>query len=905
MRKKYLLFAFLVIATTVVFADDRSEQQMRDAAVKALRQKVSRRAAGGDLKEFLSMPKLKIYGYEEGGFVVIAKDDRYAEILGSSSTNYVEGMPCGFKWWLETSNEAMEKNCEQNPASSQTKKTIRRASVGPLISTKWGQSKPYNNKCKIVVDGVEYSLLTGCVATAMAQVMNYYKHPAKGKGENRYSLTYSDWGEQVYYSNFDSSYYDWNNMLDDYSAYWYSNTENQYTDAVALLMSDCGKAVNMRYTTLLSGAFTYSIPIALNKNFSYSFLDETNTIYNRSDYSNEEWMTLIYNALNNNHPVLYRGANGTGGHMFVIHGYDSDGGVLVNWGWDGSFDGTFMIDMLTPGSYSFNDFQQMIIPIPESETIDPVYKLSYVVDGNIYKEYELKAGDTITPEPEPTKSGYIFSGWSTIPTIMPANNVTITGTFTKGAYKLVYKIDGKVYKTVSYDLGASIIPEPAPEKEGYTFAGWSNIPTTMPAYDVIVTGSFTINKYKLTYIVDGVIYRSYNLEYGANIIPEAEPTKDGYSFSGWSSVPSTMPSHNVTITGEFLYNHPSANILTTEIDGIYYNLIGKSRTAEVIKSPNKYSGSVTIPESVEYEGFAYQVTRIGEYAFAACAVTSVSIPASVTGIDKLAFYQSELASVSIPSSVTMIGDCAFQECFKLSSIVLPNSIENYGIYVFSGCKNLVSVTLPDGLTIIPSAMFAHCTGLASIKIPETVTSINYSAFEGCSALESISLPQNLTHIEYSSFKNCENLSSIVVPDQVTSISSSAFMGCASLTTATIGKSVKNIYSKAFSTCKSLESVICMADIPPTTEADIFENSYIEYATLYVPENSVNLYSSQTPWSEFGKIISNNTSIDCNNIYSKDSKYEIYDLNGNVVKSLKPVGVAIIKIGDKSIKVAIK
>ena len=127
------------------------------------------------------------------------------------------------------------------------------------------------------------------------------------------------------------------------------------------------------------------------------------------------------------------------------------------------------------------------------------YKLTYIVDGVEYKSYDIEYGATITPEAEPTKEGYTFSGWSTIPTTMPAYDVTITGSFTKGAYKLTYMLDGVVYKTISYDYGDAITPEPAPTKEGYTFSGWSEIPETMPAHDVMVTGTFSINKYKLTY----------------------------------------------------------------------------------------------------------------------------------------------------------------------------------------------------------------------------------------------------------------------------------------------------------------------------------------------------------------------------------------------------------------------
>ena len=235
----------------------------------------------------------------------------------------------------------------------------------------------------------------------------------------------------------------------------------------------------------------------------------------------------------------------------------------------------------TKEGYNFSGWSEIPATMPAHDVtitgtfIINKYKLTYIIDGEVYKTYEMEYGATITPEAEPTKEGYTFSGWSTIPTTMPAYDVTITGSFTKGAYKLTYMLDGVVYKTISYDYGDAITPEPAPTKEGYTFSGWSEIPATMPAHDVTVTGTFSINKYKLTYIVDGVEYKSYDIEYGATITPEVEPTKEGYTFSGWSEIPATMPAHDVTVTGTFtldtgieqIMRNANGDIMIFTIDG--------------------------------------------------------------------------------------------------------------------------------------------------------------------------------------------------------------------------------------------------------------------------------------------------------------------------------------------------
>jgi hypothetical protein len=232
---------------------------------------------------------------------------------------------------------------------------------------------------------------------------------------------------------------------------------------------------------------------------------------------------------------------------------------------------------------SFSDFNVPVI-VP-SESVDAYkeaqgwknfynindktyFKLVYKVDEAEYKTYNLEIGTVITPEEEPTKEGYTFSGWSEIPGSMPAEDVTVIGTFTVNKYKIIYQVDGEEYKSYEKEYGLKITPEEAPTKEGYNFSGWSKIPETMPANDVTVTGTFTINKYKLIYQVDGENYKTYEVEYGSTITPESAPTKEGYIFSGWSTIPATMPANDVTITGSFL--------LATDVDEITIKEIGKT-----------------------------------------------------------------------------------------------------------------------------------------------------------------------------------------------------------------------------------------------------------------------------------------------------------------------------------------
>lgn len=126
-----------------------------------------------------------------------------------------------------------------------------------------------------------------------------------------------------------------------------------------------------------------------------------------------------------------------------------------------------------------------------------------------------------------------------------------SNTLVKGRFKLTYMVDGTEYSVDSIAYGTELVPKDVLTKEGYTFSGWSEVPATMPAQDVTVTGTFTVNSYTLLYIVDGEEYKKVEVPYGETIEAEAIPTKEGYLFSGWSEIPETMPAHDVIVTGSF------------------------------------------------------------------------------------------------------------------------------------------------------------------------------------------------------------------------------------------------------------------------------------------------------------------------------------------------------------------
>lgn len=379
-----------------VLAKKRSDSEMRNLAIKMLKKHKTRAGKHDDLREFLSLSKLKVFGYNDGGFVVLTSDDEFKDVIGYSSETFLDSMPCGFKWWMNTVNDNMSKG---KSAPFFKNRTRGMTSVGPFIKTKWGQERPFNDKCTVTVKGGKRIVPTGCNATAMAQIMNYYNYPTKGKGEKSYEMEYSDWGTITYSANFENSYYDWANMLNDYSEYYKTTKEDPHTKAVSQLMFDCGIAVETRYTTSNSTAYSSKAATSLVKYFMY---DSEQTKYHlSSDYSGVEWLQMIYDELDNGRPIIYTGADNKGenGHAFIIHGYDSQGNFCINWGWYGSYDGYFNIDLLMPSRRDYSYYQEMIVVVPEkTSAIKKKHNLCISANGNGKICYNNISGNQVREE---------------------------------------------------------------------------------------------------------------------------------------------------------------------------------------------------------------------------------------------------------------------------------------------------------------------------------------------------------------------------------------------------------------------------------------------------------------------------------------------------------------------------
>ena len=265
----------------------------------------------------------------------------------------------------------------------------------------------------------------------------------------------------------------------------------------------------------------------------------------------------------------------------------------------------------------------------------------------------------------------------------------------------------------------------------------------------------------------------------------------------------------------------SAFAVEEEINGLWYELISKTKEATVIQYKNnvQYRGDIVIPKTVEYNGTSYSVTSIGGYAFYNCSgMTSVTIPNSVTSIGNDAFYNcSGLTSVTIGNSVTSIGYEAFRDCSGLTSIAIPNSVTSIGSYAFYNCSGLTSVTIGNGVTSIGDYAFDFCRKLTSVHISDiaawcNIAFGNYSSnparhiFIGDEEIKDLVIPNSVTSIGKYAFQYCIGLTSVTISNNVTSIGQYAFEHCSGLTSVTIGNSLESIGEYAFGFCSGLTSV---------------------------------------------------------------------------------------------------
>lgn len=415
-NNRLLLFAGSLLMPMVVMAGPRSFQQAKAIAEKqaallgvTIDQKAMTKARKQGDKGEMNLSQQSYYVFPNAnskGFTIVSGDDRLPEIVGySSQGSYDENnLPEGFISFMEAYQNLYNKvnlgdaEALKNLAEIKAWRNKKNASaastsaVAPLLGNiEWDQTSPYNNMCP-KYDSVHVAA-TGCVATAMAQVMAYYKYPKQLKADiPGYVNRWNGIPMEIPTITQEEGIYDWDNMLPKYNKE--ANATQQQKDAVAKLMYHCGAAVRMSYGPE-SGAAVSSSKLA--KYFGYDA--DLMMDLSRSSFTLDKWMQIIDAELAAGRPVLYGGLSSENGHQFICDGKDENGLYHINWGWSGNQNAYFDLSILNPekggtGSGSaadgFNRYCTMTIgiapdngvvdaPLAQIPSISVLYDADYVV----------------------------------------------------------------------------------------------------------------------------------------------------------------------------------------------------------------------------------------------------------------------------------------------------------------------------------------------------------------------------------------------------------------------------------------------------------------------------------------------------------------------------------------------
>ncbi|MEI7661859.1 MAG: C10 family peptidase [Bacteroidota bacterium] len=325
-------------------------------------------------------PVYYVFNFEENGYIIISADDCCYPVIGYSfDTKYTEGnQPDNFVFWMGARKQEIAGNIRSNVLpdkavsdewtriltmvpSSLPDSPAAATDVEPLLKSMWDQTFPYNFLCPADAGCNSFGghVTVGCVATAMSQIMYYWRWPQTGNGQHCDS--WMKYGQLC--ADFGNTTYDWNGMTD---------TPSKECTPISTICYHAGISVNMQYNSdnaCSSGAYTASVPYSLITYFKYA---STCAYYSKSSYSGD-WNTLLTGDLDAGRPIQYGGQGPGGGHSWVCDGYQATNYYHMNWGWSGSSNGYFYLTNLNPGGYTFNSGQEVVVHIQPNTAQYPTF----------------------------------------------------------------------------------------------------------------------------------------------------------------------------------------------------------------------------------------------------------------------------------------------------------------------------------------------------------------------------------------------------------------------------------------------------------------------------------------------------------------------------------------------------
>ena len=634
-----------------------------------------------------------VFNTDDGSrFVIVAGDDRAQGILayGEGALD-MSNLPEGMKWILKCYDAEMEYLHANPDAQSPRLNTSRDLYVEPMLTCTWSQNEPYWNKCP-VMNGSRSA--TGCGATALSQLMYYWKYPSEAPELPGYVTRTMQYEMPA----LPSVTLNWDNMLDTYRNVQYTKEQG---DAVATLMLYCGQACYMDYSPQASDArdMEYMATALMTFGYKASFLI-------RDDYETDEWEQIMLQEMEEGRPILYHGMdrNGSGGHLFVLDGYEN-GNYHINWGWEGNGDGFFALDEFVVGSYSFTEGQEMTCLIEPSWSNEPIKAYDVEVGGIYYRmedgeavvvnkdsRFNSYSGEVVIPEQitvdgstiEVTKIGNsAFRNCHDLVSVTIPNSVKVIGNSAFLYCTSLSQVEMSNQVTVigpnafanCASLTSITLPSTVTEIQTSAFECCDNLVTVKTSSPSLFLGHFAFMQ----------CYKLRNITFGNGNL-----NIDKYAFYSCTSLSKLTFGDGETYIGEWAFYNCSSLISVIFGDG---------------------------PKTIDYAAFAYsdKLSRLtfgtgelsfGSYGFYGTALTNVNIK-DLKNWCEADFIDNSSNPLTISHQLYINGEA-------VTDLVIGDDVESVNMFAFQGCSSMQSVTFGKNVKTVETMAFNGCSSINSV-----------------------------------------------------------------------------------------------------------------------------------------------------------------------------------------------
>ena len=573
------------------------------------------------------------------GFVVVAGDDKMGEVLAYSHEASIDmaNLNPEARYLLDSYRQVYEK-LGKNKGLTTRAETATKATdaVQPLLKSKWGQDYPYSKQTQYV---------TGCVATAVAQVMYYHKWPAQGKGQESYTVKFDN---TVRSADFTKSHYDWDNMLPDYNR---RNVTTKQEDAVALLMNDVGIATNMQYTDRASGTQSYMAERALRNYFDYDA-----SMVTRAYEGIDNFIEIVKKELRNGFPLYISGDSKTGGgHAWVCDGFDKEDMFHMNFGWNGQANGYYSLATLsvTSTGSEFNGAQHSFNRGLHVIAIHPNKPNTPKIDDDIaYQSPTIKFNN----------DGMMAFVGDAPTTTSDAAKVMFTGFVNRSDAKLIgdiglgiYNQEGKLVKVTPYGQdGRKIF-----SKERFVFndgewvsGGVINDKVTFTLdFKALADGTYSLCPIAARMLEDSTLGAWARMKTAPRIVMKVENSKITYL-----ELPTEKPTFQLTaepkLDNKLMLGEP--NVLRLNIRKLDANIFYGTVKVELINNENKVVYTTETAGTVDFDAFNTKRVRLPFNLPYDIASGTYHLRTTITNTDNISYPVREKASQE-PYTLTIEG----------------------------------------------------------------------------------------------------------------------------------------------------------------------------------------------------------------------------------------------------------